>query len=186
MNKHIINLGLLASLVMGATGVAHAANTINITGEVASTTCDIALDGGDKPVDLGTALASKFKDINTISNEKSFTLNFSGCETDDASRLNKLALKVSGSDTVPTLKAQGLFGDSATYNTGVAISLTDADQNTLSSAGSEVPLKAHSEGSEGQASVTVDPVVLTAAMKSFSKAKEGKLKAAVELAIGYN
>lgn len=198
MKKQVLGLSLLASLVMGMTGVAHAAGeksagtaTVTFIGSVDKGTCDVTLEGGGL-VNIGEFSATDFTTLGTKLGGETVTLDFGNCKGDALTTGGNIYLKAIAADNNSNLTTQGLFGDASTNYTDVAVNLTAATEGNETAQ----PLKPGREGEvviytadadEPAASAVVSPAIITAALQStVAKPKAGDIKSTVVFSAAYN
>lgn len=188
MKKQVLGLSLLASLVMGMTGVAHAVDepsksaTVTFTGSVNKGSCDVDLNGSDL-VQIGDFLSSSFPNPGTVLGGQTVTLDFGNCKGDEITGGSSLLLKAHAPSNNSSLTSKGLFGDASTNYVDVGVKLTAKTEGK----DTETPLLPEGEVAiftpekdTAAASATVDPAFITAALQStVAKPASGDIKSTV-------
>lgn len=168
MKVNMVKMGMVAALVVGACSSAYAGNDVQlkVLGSIAATTCDLAIGGGAPSVlDIGSFPASVIgANIGDVTAAKSMTLNVSNCTGADLPTSGQMQVNVTGDG----FKDTG-WGDKE--NMGFVIQMkADGTEITPNATGpaaqSSFPVGTVASADTPAASLTMDPVALSFALKS--------------------
>lgn len=189
MKKQVLGLSMLASLVMGMAGMAHASQsaTITFTGDIAKATCDVSVNGSGN-IPLGSFVPTQFTVNQPLKDsEKTTTLAFGNCDGAEIAAGDSIDLKAEPTENAPAFTTAGLFGDGASANTNVGVSLkASVDGKAAVDLKPDEPLAIFTaDAATPAASAVIDPVVLTAALQSIATPKPGAVKSTVVFSAVY-
>jgi len=141
MKKQMFKLGLVASLVMGATTFAHASTgaTVHFSGNIAKTTCDVSA-GTNNNVFLGNWVKTDFTAKGDMDKSaKHVSLAFDHCAGENIATGGTMKLYANAADQDAVLTTNDLWGDTASAATNVGIKLSGSQEG-----GSETPITPNS------------------------------------------
>lgn len=196
MKNHICKLGLIASLVMSVTTVAHASTNADITfhGDINKATCDVSVQGGKKDVDIGSFTKDDFPTKNTTVGGSDVVLDFGNCSGEDLATGGQMMMKAStAANQSSILTTNDLWGtdDSAKTNVGIKLQATNytGTATALTPNSNTIALMDAVTDTKPANGLTIKPVTINAKMESIAdKAdiKAGTVTSAVTFSAVYN
>lgn len=193
MKKQIFKLGLVASLVMGATTFAHAGTgaTVNFTGNIVKATCDVSA-GTQQSVDLGSWTKADFATEGELTkSEKHVSLAFSDCTGEDIAKGGVMNLYANAGDQSAVLSSKDLWGDTASGGTNVGIKLTGTQdggtENEITPQKNSMPIIAAVGDDTPATGLAPTPVDIKAVLSSTAAAvNAGAIKSSIVFSAAYN
>lgn len=176
MKKLLISLAVLSAI---NTGVALAADgTINFTGEIVDTSCQVDSSSANMTVDLGKVNKTSFTNVGDEMSATKFTIKLTGCPTTPAG-VTQAAIKFEG-ESVPGDDSVLALTDVADVATGVGVEIKDwADNPVLMKT---TPTAYLPMGTSGEMSLNYTAYYRSTAASVTS----GKANAATSFTVVYN
>lgn len=196
MKMKTLYAGVFACMGLASTFVHAAGNNamVNFSGEIAKATCNVAASSSS--ANLGSMVKSDFPaDPGAITDgsHKDIQLYITGCSGEDIAKDGVMNLIATPASEATKLASKNLWGDDATYETGVGIKLTaktpSKTAQELTPDNNTFPFAALAKEGDDKLPVSFDPVTITASATSFvanDAIKSGKINSSVVFSAVYN